>query len=214
MTAMLAIQESWHCWLKRQLTVLASLKGQLSTLERVLTALVAGPYLAERGHKKAFYTTAGNSSVGENWETPEGLLSALYEVFKRFDLDPCSPTRKGPVKARVHLTAEDDGLSLPWHGVVFVNPPYGRSLSSWVEKARGEYQRGRARAVVLLIPARTDTAYWHEQIAGSAAVWFLRGRLKFSKSRQSAPFPSALFVWGASPEEVSALDAVLPGRRP
>ncbi len=188
-------------------------KGRFSTLERVLTALGAGPYLAEVGHKKAFYTTARNSSVGESWETPEEILLALYQAFK-FDLDPCSPRKDGPVKARQRFTAEDDGLTLPWFGRVFVNPPYGRILGSWVEKARTEFDEGRARAVVLLIPARTDTAYWHEHITGSASVWFLRGRLKFSHGRQSAPFPSALIVWGASPEELSTLDAVIPGRRP
>lgn len=119
---------------------------------------------------------------------------------------------KGPVKARVRYTAEDDGLSLPWHGAAYVNPPYGRTLSAWVEKARREHDEGNARAVVLLIPARTDTAYWHDHVA-SATAWFLRGRLKFNDGPQAAPFPSALVVWGATPEEVAALGEVVPGRR-
>ncbi|OJW05302.1 MAG: hypothetical protein BGO49_31130 [Planctomycetales bacterium 71-10] len=139
------------------------------------------------------------------------MLSALYRVFK-FDLDPCSPTRKGPVKARLHYTVEDDGLSLPWHGVAYVNPPYGKTLHAWVEKARREHVEGRARKVVLLIPARTDTAYWHDHVT-TAEVWFLRGRLKFNDGPRPAPFPSALAVWGASEEEVAGLDEVVPGRR-
>lgn len=186
-------------------------RGRLATLERVLHVLGAGPYLAEKGHKKAFYATAGNSSVSETWRTPQELLLALYRVFK-FDLDPCSPTKKGPVKARVHYTEEDDGLSLPWHGAVYVNPPYGRTLAEWVEKARREHVEGRARVVVLLIPARTDTAYWHDHVT-TAEVWFLRGRLRFNDGPAAAPFPSALAVWGANPEEVAGLDEVLPGSR-
>ena len=187
-------------------------RGGFPRWREPLTALGAGAYLAPAGHKQAFYTTAGNSSVGENWETPQELLSALYGVFK-FDLDPCSPKKRGPVKARVRFTAEDDGLSLPWHGVVFVNPPYGRTLACGSRRPGASIEERRARAVVLLIPARTDTAYWHEQIAGRASVWFLRGRLKFSRSRQSAPFPSVVVVWGATEEEVTSLDAVIPGRR-
>ena len=103
------------------------------------------------------------------------------------------------MRARVHLTAEDDGLSVAWHGTVFVNPPYGRGLAAWVAKARREVEEGRARTVVALLPARPDTAYWHEHVAGRAVVYFLRGRLRFGDGGQSAPFPSALAVWGASP---------------
>jgi phage N-6-adenine-methyltransferase len=179
-------------------------KGRLSTLEHVLTVLGAGAYLAPRDQKKAFFTTAGNSSVGQRWETPSELLSALYRVF-RFDLDPCSPRKKGPVKARVRFTADDDGLSLPWHGTVFVNPPYGRAIAHWIAKARSEFEQGNAQRVVLLIPARTDTSYWHEHIQDRAKVWFLRGRLKFNDGKQSAPFPSALVIYGAGPEECDAL---------
>ena len=103
------------------------------------------------------------------------------------------------MRAKVHLTAEDDGLSAPWRGVVFVNPPYGRALARWVAKARREVELGHARTVVALLPARPDTAYWHDHVAGRAAVYFLRGRLRFGDGGQSAPFPSALAVWGAGP---------------
>jgi phage N-6-adenine-methyltransferase len=179
-------------------------KGRLSTLERVLVMLGAGAYLAVRGQRKSFYATAGNASVGQCWETPSDLLSLLYGVF-RFDLDPCSPRKDGPVKARVRFTAADDGLSLPWHGTVFVNPPYGRAIGDWIAKARSEFEQGNAKRVVLLVPSRTDTSYWHEHIQGRAKVWFLRGRLKFSGGKQSAPFPSALAVYGTSAEDCEAL---------
>lgn len=187
-------------------------RGRLSTLEAVLVALGAGAYLAVPGVGKPFYTHSGNSSVGQSWETPRTLLESLYTVFGRFDLDPCSPRRTAPpVRARVHFTVEDDGLALPWHGAVFVNPPYGRQLPSWVEKARREHEEGRARTVVLLIPARTETSYWHDHVVGRAAVYFLRGRLRFGAGGNSAPFPSALAVWGAGRETLAALDAALIG---
>ncbi len=187
-------------------------QGRLSTLERVLVVLGAGAYLAPHGQAKAFYTHAGNASTNQAWETPAALLEALHGVFGRFDLDPCASRRsRTRVRARVHLTQEDDGLSVAWHGAVFVNPPYGRGLAAWVAKARREVEEGRAKAVVALLPARPDTAYWHDHVAGRAVVYFLRGRLRFGDGEQSAPFPSALAVWGATPETLFALDAALSG---
>jgi hypothetical protein len=102
-------------------------RGRLSTLEWALVVLGAGAYLAPWGRAKAFYTHAGNSSTSQAWETPPKLLEVLHGVFGRFDLDPCGPRKSRiRVRARVHLTREDDELSVAWHGTVFVNPPYGR----------------------------------------------------------------------------------------
>jgi phage N-6-adenine-methyltransferase len=185
-------------------------RGRLGTLNRVLARLGAGAYLAPKGQGKPFYTHAGNASTHHAWETPQPLLDRLYSVFRRFDLDPCSPRRtRPPVKARMYYTADDDGLSLAWHGVVFVNPPYGRQLPAWIAKARAEVEQGNARTVVALIPARPDTSYWHEHIAGKADVYFIRGRLCFNTS-QSAPFPSALAVWGADAATLEKLDTAFP----
>ena len=121
-------------------------KGRLSTLQRVLVVLGAGPYLAPReGSAAAFYTHAGNTSTHQAWETPATLLDALASIFPRFDLDPCAERKsRSHVRARVNFTQDDDGLTLPWHGVVFVNPPYGRTLGLWVAKARREVEEGRA----------------------------------------------------------------------
>lgn len=187
-------------------------RGRLGTLEAVLAALGAGAYLAPRGAKAAFFTHAGNASVDMRWETPAALLATLHSVFGKFDLDPCAPRKtRTRVGACMHFVEADDGLSLPWFGVVFVNPPYGRGLGTWVEKARMEVERGRARTVVALIPARPDTSYFHEHVAGRAAVYFLKGRLKFGDGVQSAPFPSALAIWGAEPEVLGRLDRALEG---
>jgi phage N-6-adenine-methyltransferase len=188
-------------------------RGRVQTLDRLLTALGAGAYLAPRGSVRPFYTHAGNSSGQQSWRTPDLLLSRLYSVFGRFDVDPCSPVadrRRAPVEARVRYTRQDDGLVLRWFGRVFVNPPYGRELPLWVAKASREVAQGRAAVVVMLMPARTDTTYWHTYVADMASIFFLRGRLRFSNGEQAAPFPSALVVWGGTPELIAALHEALP----
>jgi phage N-6-adenine-methyltransferase len=187
--------------------------GRLSTLDRALTVLGAGPKLVRRGTQVKFFTHANTSSAHHGWSTPNDLLDILYRVFGRFDLDPCSPSanpRRAPVRARTHYTVEDDALSLPWHGAVFINPPYGRALPYWTAKIRNEFVAGNVKFIVAVLPARTDTHWWHKDVASSAAVFFLRGRLYFGASGQAAPFPSALAIWGASSEQLSALQAALP----
>ena len=188
-------------------------RGRLQTLDRVLLALGAGAYLAPQGSVKAFFTHAGNSSTSETWETPKEVLEPLYRVFGVFDLDPCSPTSNGrtaPVRAKVHYTETDDGLSLPWFGTVYMNPPYNRSLSRWTAKAKAEVEQGNAEVVIGLIPARPDTLYWHRDVVGSARVLFLKGRLKFGNAELAAPFPSCLVVWGGSDDLATRLQAALP----
>ena len=176
-------------------------------------ALGAGAYLAPIGSPQAFYVHAGNSSTSENWETPQELLERLYSVFGAFDLDPCSPCSNGrtaPVKAKVYYTEADDGLSLTWFGTVYMNPSYNRCLSRWTAKAKAEVEQGNAEVVIGLIPARTDTEYWHRDIVGSASVLFLKGRLKFGNTEQVAPFPSCLVVWGGSDEVITAIQTEIP----
>lgn len=80
-----------------------------------------------------------------------------------------------------------------------MNPPYGREIGRWVAKAHQEARMNGA-TVVALIPARTDTAYWHDHIQDIAEVRFIRGRVKFEQpDRKSdpAPFPSAIVIWRA-----------------
>jgi transcriptional regulator with XRE-family HTH domain len=187
--------------------------GRLQTLDHVLTILGAGAYLAPAGATRAFYVHAGNSSTSEHWETPKELLEQLYSVFGAFDLDPYSPisnSRTAPVQAKVHYTEDDDGLSLPWFGTVFMNSPYGRNISRWTAKAKAEMEQGKAEMVIALLPARPDTHHWHRDIAGSASIFFLKGRLKFGNTEQVARFPSCLVLWGGSDEVITAMQAVLP----
>jgi phage N-6-adenine-methyltransferase len=188
-------------------------RGKLNVLESVLTVLGAGAYLAGQDDAKAFYSHAGTSSGQNGWTTPLWLLDKLYPIFGTFDLDPCSPThnrKTAPVKARVYYTEADNGLTLPWAGTVFVNPPYGRGLKDWIAKCHHEATCGNVQTIIALIPARTDTSYWHQHVAGRAAILFLRGRLSFGNTGDAAPFPSALVLWGSSVEQQRAMSEAFP----
>lgn len=127
-----------------------------------------------------FYTDNGAafSSNNENWETPQKLFDELNSIYS-FTLDPCSTDENA--KCEKHYTKNDNGLVKSWKNErVFCNPPYGRDINKWVEKA---YLESKHAFICLLIPARTDTRYFHEYIYHKANIEFLRGRLKFEKKR-------------------------------
>ena len=130
------------------------------------------------------------SSKSDMWSTPKYLYDQLDATFN-FDLDPCAT--KENAKCSRYFTKEDDGLSKEWSGSVFMNPPYGREISKWMKKAYICSLQGTT--VVCLVPARTDTNWWHEY-AMKGDITFIRGRLKFGEHRNSAPFPSAIVVFG------------------
>lgn len=137
------------------------------------------------------------TSAKDDWATPADLFAALNERFS-FDLDPCS--NHSNAKCDRHFTRDDDGLAQPWNGRVFMNPPYGRVLCEWVKKAHDEVVSGRAEVVAALIPARTDTAYWHDYVMKAAEVILLRGRVHHEHAghdgpAHNAPFPSAVVVF-------------------
>lgn len=129
------------------------------------------------------------SSKDTVWETPQWLFDRLNSVF-HFGTDVCAT----PENAKCHhfFTEAEDGLKQDWTGNCWMNPPYGREIGRWVRKAYESAQAGAT--VVCLLPARTDTSWWHGYCeAGQYA--FIRGRLKFSNSMNSAPFPSAVVVF-------------------
>lgn len=141
------------------------------------------------------------SSKNMCWCTPPDFFTELDREF-HFELDPASTDKSA--KCAKHFTPDDDGLKQDWGGYcVFCNPPYGRAIADWVRKGYEE-SRKPGTTVVMLIPSRTDTAYFHDWIFGKASeVRFLRGRLKFTdedgNGEDAAPFPSAVIVW-RSPE--------------
>lgn len=124
-----------------------------------------------------FFTPGGAAltSNKDDWETPQALFDELDKDF-HFTLDPCAT--KENAKCKKYFTKEQDGLLQDWEDeIVFCNPPYGRDIGKWVQKCAEE--QWSAKAIVLLIPARTDTAYFHDYIYDQATIIFLRGRLKF-----------------------------------
>ena len=132
------------------------------------------------------------SSKTDNWSTPQYFFDELNKEFK-FTLDPCADHIN--YQCNSYYTKEDDGLNKDWSGnIVFCNPPYGRELRQWVRKAYLESKKPNT-TVVMLIPARTDTTYFHEYIYGKAEIRFIKGRLKFGCSNNSAPFPSMLVIF-------------------
>lgn len=120
------------------------------------------------------------SSLRLNWKTPKWLYKVLDKEFK-FNFDPCPPCPKF------------DGLKISWKKRNFVNPPYGRELPKWIKKGYEEYLKGKL--VVLLIPSRTDTKYWHSYIMKATEIRFIKGRLKFDEYSNSAPFPSCIVIF-------------------
>ena len=133
------------------------------------------------------------SSKSSDWATPSEFFDKLNWRFGPFDLDPCAT----PMTAKCinFYTPMEDGLSKDWEDHrVFVNPPYGREIAQWVKKSYDEGQKKNTR-VVMLIPARTDTKYWQDYVMKAQEVYFVRGRLKFGESTNSAPFPSAVVVF-------------------
>lgn len=124
------------------------------------------------------------------WETPLDFFRQWDEKF-HFDLDVCATPENA--KCARYFTREDDGLAQDWTGhVCWMNPPYGRGIINWMRKA---YESALGGAVVVcLVPARTDTTWWHEY-AMRGRIYFVRGRLKFGGSPNNAPFPSAVIVF-------------------
>jgi site-specific DNA-methyltransferase (adenine-specific) len=120
------------------------------------------------------------SSQRLDWKTPEALYRELWWEF-HFDFDPCPPNHKF------------DGLKIEWKERNFVNPPYGREIGKWIKKGYEESQKGKL--VVMLIPSRTDTIWWHDYVMKATEIRFIRGRLKFDDQKSSAPFPSAIIIF-------------------
>lgn len=141
------------------------------------------------------------SSESSEWNTPKNIVERSKDVLKEIDVDPCSNSRRNPnVPARTHYTKDDDGLSRIWEGTVFMNPPYGDEIIDWVERLVGLYRSGVVTSAIALLPARTDTQWFSLLCSGKPLLCFLRGRLKFSNSQNSAPFPSLVAYFGNDPD--------------
>lgn len=124
------------------------------------------------------------SSVNPVYSTPDWLFEKLNEEFA-FTLDVAANEENA--KCAKFIEAEDDGLLQRWDGVVWCNPPYGRHIGVWVHKAYLE--TGNGVTTVMLLPARTDTKWFHSFILNNAEVRFIKGRLKFGNEKKQCSVP-------------------------
>lgn len=133
------------------------------------------------------------SSKTEMWETPQDLFEKLNDEF-HFAVDVCATAENA--KCEKYYTPEIDGLSQPWDGVVWCNPPYGRNVWKWI-LAASVACGARGATVVMLLPARTDVRWFHDYIYQKdwVEVRFIKGRLKFGESKYNAPFPSMICIF-------------------
>ena len=130
------------------------------------------------------------SSASDEWATPQDFFDKLNEEF-RFTLDPCANAENH--KCDKYFTKEQNGLVQDWGTErVYCNPPYGRGICEWVAKCSRH-----SGLAVMLIPARTDTKWFHEYVyqKPNVELRFIKGRLKFGNSSNSAPFPSMVIVF-------------------
>lgn len=137
------------------------------------------------------------TSATPEWYTPAHIIERVEAVFGHIDLDPCSNSsnpNEANVPALNYWTQADNGLVQPWHGKVYMNPPYGDEIAGWVGRLLGAKETGEIYEAIALLPARTDTAWF--QPLFSYPICFVKGRLKFSGAENSAPFPSAIVYLG------------------
>ena len=139
------------------------------------------------------------SSNNGEWETPQAFFDRLDAEFG-FNLDAAASPENA--KCDVYCTKEDDTFDFCWSGTVWLNPPYGREIIRFVEKAYIESVTGAT--VVVLVPARTDTRWWHDYVMKADEIRLVRGRLRFVGALSSAPFPSAVAIF--RPRTIAEMD--------
>jgi phage N-6-adenine-methyltransferase len=144
------------------------------------------------------YASGGSTE----WETPPELFKR-YDDEYHFDIDVAANPRNK--KCPRYFTEEENGLIQPWKGTCWLNPPYGRGIEPWIRKAYESAQAGAT--VVALLPARTDTRWFHEYVYGKARIEFLRGRVHFRLGERSGPanFPSMVVIWRGVGQPVKCL---------
>jgi phage N-6-adenine-methyltransferase len=148
----------------------------------------------QRAYRQRLKRSVHFRSDGHRWETPPALFAALDAEF-HFATDVCALPENA--KCPHYFTPVDDGLAQAWAGVCWCNPPYGAVIGRWVRKAYEASQTGAT--VVCLLPARTDTRWWHTYVLPFAEIRYLQGRLKFGGGANGAPFPSAVAIFRPKP---------------
>lgn len=157
----------------------------------------------EAEHRRKRKPKAYYLALTTEWATPQAFFDGLQAEFG-FTLDVCA--QPDNAKCPRYFSPDVDGLAQPWEGVCWCNPPYGKTLAQWIAKAHRSAQHGAT--VVCLVPAHTDTRWWHQYCAPPAEIRFIAGRLTFGGATHTAPFPSALIIF--RPSDPGAGDAWCP----
>ena len=133
------------------------------------------------------------TSNKDDWETPQDLFEELNSQFN-FNLDAAASKKNA--KCKRYFTKKDDALKQEWgNNVIWCNPPYGKQIGKFVEKAYYTWLKFPKSIVVMLLPARTDTKWFHEYIYNKAEIRYIKGRIHFSGSKNGAPFPSMIVIY-------------------
>ena len=130
------------------------------------------------------------SSATDEWATPQDFFNQQNSLHGPFEIDVCA--NETNAKCATFFTKEQNGLEQQWAGKCWMNPPYGKQIKRWMQKAYESSLNGAT--VVCLVPARTDSGWWHDY-AMKGEITFIRGRLKFGGAMWNAPFPSAVVVF-------------------
>lgn len=187
-------------------------EGSVASLQCLLTALA--PKARRRAPERSYWGQ-GDKEDRDSRFTPPDFMEIIYEAFGPVDLDPCAH-RMSPVVAarRIILEEGGDGLIDEWSGkLAFVNPPFSAQLL-WLRRAYSQWLVGNVETIVCLVPARTDSAWFHETLAVDADIYLLQGRLKFLSTAgkaQPTPFSLMLVTLGASDEQRARLAELTPG---
>jgi phage N-6-adenine-methyltransferase len=143
----------------------------------------------------------------QDWTTPRPFFD-YWNTRYNFTLDAAAEPHNALCDR--YYTTEDDALTQDWEGTVWVNPPYSAGIGKWVGKAYEEARKGAT--VIMLIPARTETRWWHTYVMQAAEVVLIKGRMRFGGSPINAPFPSCVVIfnpWHRGEPTFSTMDRIL-----
>lgn len=186
-------------------TTIASLEqegGSVASLLRLLSVLA--PRVRRRAPERAYWGQ-GDKEDRDSRFTPPEFMEGIYAAFGPIDLDPCANTLSPVIaRRRIILSEGGDGLTDDWSGrLAFVNPPFS-ALLVWLRRAHEQWRAGMVETVVCLVPVRTDSAWFHDTLSADAAIYLLKGRVRFLDTTgraQATPFSLMLVTLGATAEQ-------------
>jgi len=186
--------------------------GSVASILKILSALA--PKAKRRAPERAYWGQ-GDKDDRDSRFTPPDFMESIYSSFGKIDLDPCAHPSSPVIASKEYILANgDDGLRDVWFGeFVYVNPAFSDQLN-WLRRAHEQWRLGNVATIACLVPARTDSAWFHETLRANADIYFLQGRLRFLDLRGSAqatPFSLMVVIFGATEEQKEKFAATVPG---